>query len=576
MTTTTTTTPARTSMPARQLRRRGFLKAGAATAGGAALAGAVPASARAADATAGGHDPAPGSVSVVKPGDRRYRELRTGNNQRFVSTPDYVHLVHDTTETVVAVQAAVKASKRVSVRGGGHCFEDFVCHPDVEVIVDTGPMNQVRYDERMKAFEVGPGARLLNVYETLSRDYGVTLPGGICYGVGVGGHVSGGGYGLLTRSHGLIVDHLHGVEVVVVDARGKARSVVATRDDSGELADLFWAHTGGGGGNFGVVTRYWFRTPGTGRKPATQQLPATPESVYVSTYDIPWDSLSETDFKRILRNFSAWHEKHKDPGTPESHLSSLFNLSHRAHGSLGVFTQIDASVRGAKKVVDEYNAALLAGTSARKRSLDRAVGELPAMPGLVEPRLLPWLQATRLVGTNNPTITNPTSRGCHKSAYFRQGVTRAQEDVLYRQMTLPEFSNPDTMLVMFTFGGAVNAVEPHATANAQRDSAFKVCLQTFWDDEADDDFYIGWERETFEGMFASTGGVPVPGGQTDGCYINYPDRDTRDPKHNRSDVPWSTLYYKDNYPRLQKTKDRWDPTNFFRHSMSIEPTKESR
>lgn len=514
--------------------------------------------------------------SVVNPGDRRFREMQTGNNQRFVADPDYVHLVHDTKETVTAVRAAVRAGKRVSVRGGGHCFADFVCNPDVEVIVDTGPMNQVRYDHQMHAFEVGPGARLLNVYETLSRDYGVTLPGGICYSVGIGGHVAGGGYGLLSRSHGLIVDHLHAVEVVVVDAHGTARAVIASRDDTGGLGDLFWAHTGGGGGNFGVVTKYWFRTPGTRTRKPSQQLPPTPESVYVSAYDIPWDSLDEADFKRVLANFSRWHEEHKDPGTPESHLSSLFNLSHRAHGSLGVFTQIDTSVRGAKDVLAEYNRALLAGTSAKRRSLDHGVGELPAMPGLVEPQQLPWLQATRLVGTNNPTITNPTSRGAHKSAYFRKGVTAAQADVLYRQMTLKEFDNPDTMLVMFSFGGQVNAVSDHATANAQRDSAFKVCLQTFWADKADDDFYLGWERDTFEGMFATTGGVPVPGGQTDGCYVNYPDRDMRDPAHNHSGAPWSTLYYKENYPRLQSIKDRWDPTNFFRHSMSIEPTKDKR
>lgn len=537
--------------------------AGAASAVGLAGLDAAPAQAVGASAMRSTGD-------IVRDGDVRYPALRTGNNQRYVATPDYVALVRDTDDAVRAVQRAVDAGKRVSVRGGGHCFEDFACHPDVEVLLDTSLLDTVEYDERMGAFVVGPGARLLHVYERLSTGWGVTVPGGICHSVGAGGHVAGGGYGLLSRSYGLVVDHLHAVEVVTVDKRGKARAVVATREDRGELGDLFWAHTGGGGGNFGVVTRYWFRSPGTRGLPPSRQLPPSPARVLVSAYDLPWDQLDEESFRRIVANFAAWHETYKAPGTPESHLSSLVNISHRAHGSIGVFTQIDAGVAAAREVLDAYNAALLAGTSVQPASLERRTGELPALPGLQEPRELPWLQATKLVGTNNPTITNPTSRGAHKSAYLNEAFTAEQTGVLYQAMTKPGFENPDTMLVMFSFGGQVNAVDRAATANAQRRSAFKICLQTFWQDEQDDAYYIGWERETFEGLFAATGGVPVPGGQTDGCYINYPDRDMQDPARNTSGVPWSRLYYLDNYPRLQRAKAAWDPTDFFRHRMSVE------
>ncbi|HET9257222.1 MAG TPA: hypothetical protein VFO16_18765 [Pseudonocardiaceae bacterium] len=73
----------------------------------------------------------------------------------------------------------------------------------------------------------------------------------------VGGHVSGGGWGMLCRQYGLIIDHLYAVEVVVVDATGKARTVVATRERNDPNRDLWWARTGGGGNSFGVVTRYW-------------------------------------------------------------------------------------------------------------------------------------------------------------------------------------------------------------------------------------------------------------------------------------------------------------------------------
>ena len=60
-------------------------------------------------------------------------------------------------------------------------------------------------------------------------------------------------------------------------------------------------------------------------------------------------------------------------------------------------------------------------------------------------------------------------------------------------------------------------------------------------------------------MYADIGGVSVPNELTDGCFINYPDIDLSDPRFNKSSVSWQTLYYKDNYPRLQQVKARWTP-----------------
>src|SRR5690606_2126755 len=104
--------------------------------------------------------------------------------------------------------------------------------------------------------------------------WGVTVPGGICLGVGMGGHVTGGGYGPLSRKFGLVADHLAGVEVVTVDADGSARTVTAMKD--GPEHDLWWAHTGGGGGNFGVVTRFLLRSPDADGTDPTRALPTPP------------------------------------------------------------------------------------------------------------------------------------------------------------------------------------------------------------------------------------------------------------------------------------------------------------
>jgi FAD/FMN-containing dehydrogenase len=70
-------------------------------------------------------------------------------------------------------------------------------------------------------------------------------------------------------------------------------------------------------------------------------------------------------------------------------------------------------------------------------------------------------------------------------------------------------------------------------------------------------------------VWSATGGYPVPGDQADGCYVNNPDPDITDPAFNRSGVPWHTLYYKGNYPRLQRVKAAYDPRGVFRHAQSV-------
>ncbi|GAB4085499.1 FAD-binding oxidoreductase [Myceligenerans cantabricum] len=557
--------------------RRSFLLGAAGTVAAGAVVALDPALPAVAAGTAmTGGRAAPPSDPIVTAEDSRYLDLMTGNNARFVAEPDYVRLISDARDAENAVRAAVRAGKKVSVRSGGHCFADFVCNPDVEVILDLSTMTDVYYDDDMRAFAVEPGARLLQVYEKLFKGWGVTIPGGICYGVGAGGHIAGGGYGLLSRSHGLVVDHLYAVEVVTVDARGRVRTHVARRDSRGALGDLWWAHTGGGGGNFGIVTKYWFRSPQARGTDAAEQLVKAPSRVLVSALSFPWDEVDRTAFDRLMTNWNEWHERHRSPGTPESHLSSLFNLNHKAHGSLGMFTQIDADAPDATGVLRRFIAKITDGVEVATAPMTAPSGELAAMPEFYDTQELSWMQATRTVATNNPTINSPTSRGMHKSAYFRKGFTPRQLDVMWEQLTRPDFTNPDTMMVVFSFGGQVNAVPRDATANVQRDSIFKICLQTFWQDRSDDEFYLGWERETFEAMFAHSGGVPVPDDTVDGCYINYPDTDMADPERNRSGVPWSTLYYKDNYPRLQRAKQQWDPRNFFTHSLGVELPEEAR
>ncbi|MFJ6291730.1 FAD-binding oxidoreductase [Streptomyces griseoviridis] len=523
-------------------------------------------------AAAAPHTPSaagPHAVTVL-PDDPRYADLVVGNNARWKGRPDAVRLVRSTAQVVRAVQDAVDTGKRISVRSGGHCYADFVFNPEVRVVIDTSPLDTVAYDATRNALEVGAGATLLHTYSSLFKGWGVTIPGGMCYSVGMGGHISGGGYGMLSRRHGLTVDHLYAVEVVVVDAQGTARSVVASREDDDPHRDLWWAHTGGGGGNFGVVTRYWFRSPDASGSDPSLLLPKPPKEVLVSALSLPWSELDKDRFTSLVRRFGAWHEQNSSPDSPAASLCSFLMMNHRANGSIGLLTQVDATVEGAETVLRDFLTRItsaLPGTAVRPMA--GPAGELGPLPGLFTPQRLPWLHSVTLLGTSNPTLTDPTLRGHHKSAYFRKNVTAAQAGSMYRHLTRTDHDNAASMVVLLSYGGKINSVASGGTASAQRDSLFKGLFQSFWSDAGGDAANIGWTRAVYGDVFSSSGGYPVPGAATDGCYINYPDADITDPAVNTTGVPWHSLYYKGNYPRLQQVKAVYDPGNVFRHSQSI-------
>ncbi|MFJ8581122.1 FAD-binding oxidoreductase [Micromonospora sp. NPDC093277] len=539
-------------------RRR--LLAGASAALGVTMVGGAP---------AGAAPAATAAPVTVRPDDPRYPELVTGNNQRWVARPGYVVLPTSTAQVVAAVQAAVDAGRRIAVRSGGHCYEDFVYHRNAQVVIDLSEFRDIDFDPHFRSISVAPGATLLEVYRTLFRRWGVTIPGGSCYSVGAGGHIVGGGYGFLSRRHGLTVDHLYGVEVVVVDAAGRARSVVATRDDANN--DLWWAHTGGGGGNFGIVTRYLLRSPdATGTDPASA-LPRPPSTVLLRASGLDWASLNEDRFVRLVANYGRWHEANSAPGSPATALSAVLALNHLSAGGNALLAQVAGDARDAAGLLDGFFAAVLDGVvdPARAAEPTAPLGHLGPMPALAQPRHWPWLHATSYLGTNTPALTDPLQRGAHKAAYLRRALPEQSSQVLYRQLTEAGPANPRAGVVLFSHGGRVNAVAPSATAVAQRDSVLKLLVQSFWSEAADDGPQIGWVRETYGQLFAQSGGVPVPNDLTDGCYINYPDGDLGDDRWNRSGLGWQTLYYKDNYPRLQRVKARWDPADVFRHAQSV-------
>ncbi|CAM3696688.1 FAD-binding oxidoreductase [Kibdelosporangium persicum] len=507
--------------------RRDLFRVGAVAGAMASATALQPTPALAADA---GCAPPLGPVRV-RPDDPRYEDLVRRGNGRFVGTPDEVRVVGSTDQVVEAVRDAIRSGRRMAVRAGGHGFEGFVDDADVRMVIDLSGLTGIYFDPERSAFVVEAGATLGEVYRRLYLGWGVTIPGGSCPGVGAGGHVAGGGYGRLSRLHGLAADHLYAVEVVVADRKGDVRAVVATRESSDPRRELWWAHTGGGGGNFGVVTRYWLRS-----------LPHPPARVVNFTVTWPWEGMDEHGFHQLAANFGAWCERHSTPGAPQASLYSELVLTRRPSGAHLLTGQVPAD---AVHLLDEHVAAL-----------GKGVGVTPSR----SQETLPWLAATLA----NEADDGKRWRLKVKSAFHRESLTRRQLAAALHHLTRTDYDAPAGSLSLNTYGGAINSMSAGATATAHRDSTMLLFYLTGWTDPAEDARHLSWIREFYHDMYTDTGGVPAAG-----TYINYPDVDLADPAWNRSNRPWHALYYGDHYSRLQAVKARWDPQDLFRHALSI-------
>ncbi len=502
-------------------------------------------------------DPQPDSPKIG-PDDPRYRAVVEKRfNKRFLASPDYVRLAHSTEHVVAAVEEAVREGRRLVVTSGGHCLEGFVADPDVKVILDVSPMKGIDYDKEMRAIAVEAGATVGETFRALHERWGTVIPLGEWPGIGMGGHVAGGAFGFLCRQLGLAADYLHAVEVVTADADGRARPVVGSREASDPNHDLWWAHTGAGGGNFGVVTRYWFRAPdaadASGDDPAAL-LPRAPESITTFKAEWDWSAVDEAAFLRLLQNHGDWSEQNSGADSPNASLWALLELHTRQFGKL-VVRGVSTAGDSAQRQIEEHLAALAVG--------------IPAPHGLEVARMS-WLDFAL---NPMPDLFAGPPEGVSakiKDALLRRRLTDRQIGVAYQYLTSPDYDILGGVLGMATYGGRINTVAPEATASAQRGSILDLACNAGWLDPRDEAKNLAWARDFYRELFAESGGVPVPGAACDGSFINHPDPDHADPAFNTSGVPWSTLYYRDNYPRLQRVKARWDPRNVFRHALSIQ------
>jgi FAD/FMN-containing dehydrogenase len=483
------------------------------------------------------------------PDDPRYRAvIQRQFNRRFRASPDYVRAVGSTPEVIAAVEAAVRERRRLVVTSGGHCLEGFVSDPDVRAILDLSPMRRIAWDAERRAVEVEAGATVGETFHTLHREWGTVIPLGEYPAIGMGGHVAGGAFGFLCRQLGLAADYLYAVEVVTVDASGRAGSPVATREPGDPARELWWAHTGGGGGNFGVATRYWFRSPETASSDARTVLPRAPDSVTTFRAELGWRDLDRASFLRLLRNHGGWCERSSAADVPAAELWTLLEVHRRQLGTI--------VVRGVS-------------TAAAAAAL---IGEhLSGLQPAPEIARMPWLAFALDPFPDLFTMPPGGASMKVKDALLRRRLDERQLEVAWDYLTRDDYDVMGGMLGLATYGGRVNRVPRDTTASAQRGAIIDMACTTGWLEPEDEARNLAWVRAFYRDLFGSTGGVPVPGEAFDGALINHPDTDLADPEWNRSGVPWHTIYYQDNYPRLQRVKARWDPGHVFRHALSIRP-----
>ncbi|MFJ6617919.1 FAD-binding oxidoreductase [Kitasatospora sp. NPDC091335] len=391
----------------------------------------------------------------------------------------------------------------IAARGGGHSYLGYSI-PSRGLVIDVRRMADVQVHPDGTA-EVGAGARLIEVYAALAQA-GRLLPGGSCPTVGVGGLTLGGGIGVLTRKYGLTCDRLASADLVTADSR------LLTASPATE-PDLYWALRGGGGGNFGVVTRFGFAT-----------APAPGLTVFV--LDFPAGSVTD-----VLGAWQQWVA-----GAP-SELWASCQISGGTPPGCRIVGCYVGDPSGANPLLDRLVTA--AGTTPTSRS--------------VSPR--DYLGAMKfMAGCSNDTIAQ-----CHPT--WEGGVLPRAGFVAVSRMLGPAPLDPAGVtslmagrtgvdLLLDSLGGAVGGLAPDATAFPHRDSL--AGAQVYAAATSLNEDRVRATVNTIRDGLADLGAR--------GAYVNYIDGMLPD---------WGRAYYGGNLPRLKDVARRYDPDGVFAFPQSV-------
>ena len=444
---------------------------------------------------------------VVLKGDSGYEHDRLVSNYYTSKDkfPIAIVFAQNTTDVQNAIKHARCTNTSIRIRSGGHNHEAFSTGTDV-ILIDVSEMKALKIDKEKGIAAIEPGINNLELYTRL-YDEGLTHVGGTCSEVGLSGLVLTGGMGPLLRRVGLTCDSL--VSIDIIDAKGTL--LHATKDN--EHKDLFWASQGGGGGNFGVVTKMelkvypvaditWFNIGWNWNDPVEQVLTT-------------WQNFFSKQDRNFFSHLDLWAKpfpEEKLNKKPIKALGYFWGTTEEAKKQLQPFLSI-----GAPSVVIE------------KVTWMKAIEDIE--------------ESTAVFLTDKPT---------YKSTGTFVRNTLPKEGVELIINTLKDSKSPLLNVLFFTMGGATAEVAPDATAYYWRPDNFFINLSTQWLNAGDANAYkteIASLREKL---------APF----TEGNYVGNPD-----PNHKNFMVE----YYGKNAERLQCIKKKYDPDNFFKFEQSIPP-----
>ncbi|MER6362230.1 FAD-binding oxidoreductase [Kitasatospora sp. NPDC001527] len=441
---------------------------------------------------------------LVLPADPGYGTARLGYNElNDGQFPAAVAQCVSADDVRACLDVARGHGLPIAARGGGHGYLGYSV-PDRGLVIDLRGMADVVVHPDGTA-EVGAGARLIEVYAALAQA-GRLLPAGSCPTVGVAGLTLGGGIGVLARKYGLTCDRLGAAEVVTADSSLLTASPV-------EEPDLYWALRGGGGGNFGVVTRFSFDT-----------APAPDLTVFVLRFAA--GSVTE-----VLGAWQEWVD-----GAPDELWASC-QISAGTPPRCRVVGCYVGGPGGADPLLDELVEA--AGTAPTSRT--------------VSPR--DYLGAMKfMAGCSNDTIAqcHPVSEGGRLPRAGFVAVSRMLGPVPLDPAGVTELMTGHTGvdLLLDSLGGAIGELAPSATAFPHRESLASAQVYAGATPATEDQ-----ARATVEAIrdgLADLGAL--------GAYVNYID----------ATLPrWGRAYYGRNLPRLKAVARRYDPDGVFAFPRSV-------
>ncbi|XP_022855480.1 berberine bridge enzyme-like 18 [Olea europaea var. sylvestris] len=482
------------------------------------------------------------SDSIYTPLNASYSSIFQSSirNLRPASKSGQKPVVIITPEHESQIQAAIYCSKKhgiqLKVRSGGHDYEGLSYISQTSFfIVDMRNLRSISIDTEKNTAWVQTGATLGELYYTISqKSKTLAFTAGVCPTVGVGGHFSGGGYGMMSRKHGIAADHI--IDAKLIDANGQ----ILDRESMGE--DLFWAIRGGGGTSFGIVVAFEVK------------LIVIPETVTVFNVT----RTLEQNATQLVHRWQYVADKIDD-----NLLLRLFLRSINSSGKRTIRASFTSLYLGR---VDD----LLIIMQEKFPELSLVKEDCTEMRWIESILFFAGFQ-----GRSSDILLNRTQASTRyfkgKSDYVKQPIPEYGLKGIWKFLNQEDVNRAE--LQFSPYGGRIYNISeseipfPHRSGNI-----FMIHYGVGWSEEenAKSGRHINWIRKLYTYMARYVSKSPRA------AYFNYRDLDIGmnsiegNTSYKQASV-WGFKYFKHNFRRLVHIKSKADPTNFFRNEQSVPP-----